>query len=112
VLDIDNCYLQPEPSNQIRNEVRDYAAKHNLTFFDIRDKGGFLRTLMIRITGTGEVMVVIAVYDWLEKELFALLEHLKQKFPQITSCNTFIIRKEMIAWMVWILNCIRDVHLF
>lgn len=85
VLDIDNCYLQPEPSNQIRNEVRDYAAKHNLTFFDIRDKGGFLRTLMIRITGTGEVMVVIAVYDWLEKELFALLEHLKQKFSQITS---------------------------
>jgi 23S rRNA (uracil1939-C5)-methyltransferase len=85
VLDIDNCYLQPEPSNQIRNEVRDYAAKNNLTFFDIRDKGGFLRTLMIRITGTGEVMVVVAVYDWLEKELFALLEHLKQKFPQITS---------------------------
>ena len=85
VLDIDKCYLQPEPSNQIRNEVRDYASKHNLTYFDIRDKGGFLRTLMIRITGTGEIMVVISVYDWLEKELFALLENLKQKFPQIIS---------------------------
>ncbi len=85
VLDIDECFLQPDPSNQIRNEVRDYAAKNNLTFFDIRDKGGFLRTLMIRITGTGEIMVVVAVYDWLEKELFALLDHLKQKFPQITS---------------------------
>jgi 23S rRNA (uracil1939-C5)-methyltransferase len=85
VLDIDECFLQPEPSNQIRNEVRDYAAKNSLTFFDIRDKGGFLRTLMIRVTGTGEIMVVVAVYDWLEKELFALLDHLKQKFPQITS---------------------------
>lgn len=85
VLDITECHLQPDPSNAIRNEVRDYAAKNNLTFFDIRDKGGFLRTLMIRITGTGEVMVVVAVYDWLEKELFALLDHLKQKFPQITS---------------------------
>jgi 23S rRNA (uracil1939-C5)-methyltransferase len=85
VLDIEKCHLQPDPSNQIRNAVRDYAAKNNLTFFDIRDKGGFLRTLMIRITGSGEVMVVLAVYDWLEKELFALLEHLKQNFPQITS---------------------------
>ncbi len=85
VLDIDNCYLQPDPSNQIRNTVRDYAAKNNLTYFDIIDKGGFLRTMMIRITGTGEVMVVVSVYDWLEKELFSLLEHLKQNFPQITS---------------------------
>ena len=72
------------PSNQIRNAVRDYAAKNNLTYFDIRDKGGFLRTLMIRITGIGEVMVVVSVYDWLEKELFALLEHLKENFLQIT----------------------------
>ncbi len=85
VLDIDKCYLQPDPSNQIRNEVRDYAEKNNLTYFDIRDKGGMLRTLMIRVTGIGEVMVVVAVYDWLEKELFALLEHLKINFPQITS---------------------------
>lgn len=85
VLDINKCHLQADPSNQIRNAIRDYAAKNNLSFFDIRDKGGFLRTLMIRITGTGEIMVVVAVYDWLEKELFALLEYLKQNFPQITS---------------------------
>jgi 23S rRNA (uracil1939-C5)-methyltransferase len=85
VLDVVKCHLQPDPSNDIRNEVRDYAAKNNLTYFDLRDKGGFLRTLMIRITGIGEVMVVVAVYDWLEQELFALLEHLKIKFPQITS---------------------------
>lgn len=85
VLDIENCYLQPAPSNDIRNSVRDYARENNLTFFNIKDKGGFLRTLMIRVTGTGEIMVVLSVYDWLEKELFSLLEHLKQKFPQITS---------------------------
>lgn len=85
VLDVDKCYLQPDPSNDIRNAVRDYAHKNNLTFFDIRDKGGFLRTLMIRITGIGEVMVLVGVYDWLEKELFALLEFLKTTFPQITS---------------------------
>ncbi|MBL7895029.1 MAG: 23S rRNA (uracil(1939)-C(5))-methyltransferase RlmD [Bacteroidia bacterium] len=85
VLDVDKCFLQPDPSNDIRNAVRDYAHKNNLSFYDIRDKGGFLRTLMIRITGIGEVMVLVGVYEWLEKELFALLEFLKNQFPQITS---------------------------
>lgn len=85
VLDVDKCFLQPDPSNDIRNAVRDYAHKNNLTFYDIRDKGGFLRTLMIRITGIGEVMVLVGVYEWLGKELFALLEFLKNQFPQITS---------------------------
>jgi 23S rRNA (uracil1939-C5)-methyltransferase len=83
VLDVIKCHLQPDPSNDIRNAVREYALKNGLTFYDIRDKKGFLRTMMIRITATGEVMVVLAVYEWLEKELFALLEHLKQNFPQI-----------------------------
>lgn len=85
VLDVEKCYLQPEPSNEIRNAVRDYAYKNQLSFYDIRDKGGFLRTLMIRITGIGEVMVLLGVNDWMEKELFDLLEFLKNKFPQITS---------------------------
>lgn len=85
VLEIEKCHLQPDPSNAIRNEIRDYALKNNLAFFDIREKNGFLRTLMVRITATGEVMVVLGVYEWLEKELFALLDHLKIKFPSITS---------------------------
>lgn len=85
VLDIEKCHLQNELSNEIRNAVRTYAFENGLTFFDIRNKGGFLRTLMLRTTSTGEMMVVMAVYDWLEKELFDLLEFLKKKFPQITS---------------------------
>ena len=85
ILDIHNCYLQPEPSNAIRNAVREYALKNGLTFFGIRDKVGLLRTLLIRTTTTGEVMVVVSVFEWLEKEVFALLDFLKERFPQITS---------------------------
>lgn len=85
VLDITKCFLQPDPSNQIRNEVREYATINNLTYFDIREKRGFLRTMMIRISSINEVMVVLAVYEWFEKELFDLLSHLKNKFPEITS---------------------------
>jgi 23S rRNA (uracil1939-C5)-methyltransferase len=85
VLDIEKCYLQDEPSNSIRNEVRQYAFDNNLSFFDIRNKQGFLRTLMIRTTSTGEVMVVVAVFELLQEELFALLDFLHSRFPSITS---------------------------
>jgi 23S rRNA (uracil1939-C5)-methyltransferase len=84
ILDIDDCYLQAEPSNSIRNAIRDYAQKHKLTFFDIRNKANFLRTVMIRTTSTGQIMVVLSVFDYLEKELFELLDFLKIKFPEIT----------------------------
>lgn len=85
ILDIRNCYLQAEPSNSIRNAVKTYAAQNNLSFFDIRNKTGFLRTLMIRTTSTGEVMVVVSVFEWLETEIMALLNFLRASFPAITS---------------------------
>jgi 23S rRNA (uracil1939-C5)-methyltransferase len=84
ILDIQNCYLQAEPSNTIRNTVKQYAYEKQLSFFDIRGKSGFLRTLMIRTTSIGEIMVVVSVFEWHEQELFALLDHLKEKFPEIT----------------------------
>jgi 23S rRNA (uracil1939-C5)-methyltransferase len=84
ILDIRNCYLQPGPSNSIRNTVKEYAFENKLTFFDIRSQSGFLRTLMIRTTSTKEIMVVVSVFEWLEKELFDLLDFLKAKFPKIT----------------------------
>lgn len=85
ILDIENCYLQEEPSNSIRNAIKKYAFENNLTFFDIRNKANFLRTVMIRTTSTNEIMVVVSVFEYLEKELFGLLEFLKNTFPQITS---------------------------
>lgn len=85
VLDINHCYLQKGLSNDIRNAVREYALKHDLSFFQIRDKQNFLRTLMIRSTSTGETMVVLSVFEYLEKELMDLLEYLKNTFPTITS---------------------------
>jgi 23S rRNA (uracil1939-C5)-methyltransferase len=85
VFNVEKCYLQNDLSNEIRNSVREYANENKLSYFNIRNKGGFLRTVMIRTTSTNETMVVIAVYEWLEKELFSLLEFLKKKFPAITS---------------------------
>jgi 23S rRNA (uracil1939-C5)-methyltransferase len=85
ILDINNCYLQAEPSNSIRLAIRDYALKNNFHFFDIRSKAGFLRTVMIRTTSTKEVMVVLSMFENREKEMKELCAYLQDKFPQITS---------------------------
>ena len=85
VLDINTCYLQPDPSNSIRLAVKKFALVNGYDFFDIRSKSGFLRNLMIRNTTTGELMVVaVFFYDDKEKRE-ALLDFVQQSFPQITS---------------------------
>lgn len=85
VLDIEKCWLQDDISNQVRNEIRRYALEHNLTFFDLRNQEGFLRTLLIRTTSTGELMLIV-VFFYEDKALReALLNHLSETFPQITS---------------------------
>lgn len=85
VLDINQCHLQIDISNQIRNEIRKYAKENGLEFFDLKQQVGFLRTLMIRTTSTGELMVVV-VFCREDKTLReGLMEHLRIKFPEITS---------------------------
>ncbi|MGV3587943.1 MAG: 23S rRNA (uracil(1939)-C(5))-methyltransferase RlmD [Adhaeribacter sp.] len=85
ILDIKHCYLQPEPSNNIRLAVRQYAKMHGLVFFDMVKMQGFLRNLIIRTANTGDVMVILQVYYEDNEAVFGLLEHLKNSFPEITS---------------------------
>lgn len=85
VLDIDCCYLQPSPSNEIRNFIRTYAIEHKLSFFDIREHTGFLRTMVVRTTEKGNVMLILCFYHEDEPARTALLDAVAKKFPQITS---------------------------
>ena len=85
VLDIDCCYLQPSPSNEIRNFIRTYAIEHKLSFFDIREHTGFLRTMVVRTTEKGNVMLILCFYHEDEPARTALLNAVAKKFPQITS---------------------------
>ncbi|MHC1733360.1 MAG: 23S rRNA (uracil(1939)-C(5))-methyltransferase RlmD [Bacteroidales bacterium] len=85
VLDINECHLMSEPSDAIRNEVRRYALERKLPFYDFREHRGFLRTMFVRITAGGEVMVVLVTTDSHTPEREQLLEHLAERFPEITS---------------------------
>ncbi len=94
ILNIEHCYLQAEPSNGLRLSVRDYALKHGLSFYDLRNHEGDLRNLIIRTSSTGEIMVVV-VFAYAGKEkIDGLMEHLKISFPEITSLLYIINQKK------------------
>lgn len=93
ILDIKKCHLQADPSNAIRNYTRDFATNNDISFFNTRNQEGLLRTLMIRTTSTGELMVLIQFYeeDKVKREL--LLNALSTEFPEITSLQYVINNK-------------------
>ncbi|MXN90552.1 23S rRNA (uracil(1939)-C(5))-methyltransferase RlmD [Flavobacterium sp. Sd200] len=93
ILDITHCHLQEDPSNAIRNAVRDFANEHGMEFFNPREHSGLLRTLMLRTASTGEIMVLIQFFDDNKEQREALLDHLAYTFPAITSLQYVINQK-------------------
>lgn len=85
VLDIHKCWLQDDIQNKIRNEIRDYATKNELSFFDIRKQEGFLRTMIVRTSSIGELMLIVVFFYQDNEKINDLLQHLASKFPEITS---------------------------
>ncbi len=88
IYPIERCWLMDNQHNMIRNEIRDYAFASGMTFFDVRTQHGLLRNIMFRNSNTGEWMVLIQFhYDQPDDEskAKALLQHIADQFPQITS---------------------------
>jgi 23S rRNA (uracil1939-C5)-methyltransferase len=109
VLPVEKCWLMDDLHNQIRNEIRDYAVAHGISFFDLREQKGLLRDVIIRNSASGEWLVIIQFhYDETggEQEARGLLQHLADTFPQITSlmyldnqkCNDTIGDQEILTF--------------
>ena len=125
ILPIEKCWLMDDLHNQIRNDIRDYAMEHGISFFDLRAQVGLLRDIIIRNSASGELMVIIQVhidhlplniehYEEREKEsvnrqwsmVNGLLQHVADTFPQITSllyldnqkCNDTIGDQEILVF--------------
>jgi len=94
VLDINNCYLQPSPSNEIRLAVKAYAEKEQLSFFDLRKQEGFLRNLIIRTTSKSGLMVILVLFYEDKTSRENILNYIYQEFPQITSLFYIINSKK------------------
>jgi 23S rRNA (uracil1939-C5)-methyltransferase len=93
VLDIRKCWLQDDISNQIRNEIKAFALQNNYTFFDLRNQTGLLRNIIIRTSSTGEVMLIVVFFENDKDKKDALMNHLAEKFPSITSLIYIINEK-------------------
>lgn len=85
VLDINCCHLQDNLGNRIRLFVKHFAKSNGMSFYDLREQHGLLRTLMIRITSTGEVMAVMVFGEDNPSAIATLLDAVRKEFPQITS---------------------------
>lgn len=85
VLNIENCWLQDDISNQIRLFLRDYTQERGYTFYDIRNNVGFMRMMMVRTASTGEIMLVVVFSEDNKDAIDDVMGALKDRFPQITS---------------------------
>ena len=93
VINLNNCYLQKEPSNSIRLSIKKFADKNNLTYFDIRNHKGLLRNLIIRTSSTNDLMVLVQFFEDDKTNIKLVMEHIKTTFPEITSLLYVINQK-------------------
>jgi 23S rRNA (uracil1939-C5)-methyltransferase len=85
IVDIDTCYLQDEPTNQLRHAVKNWGIENGATFYDIKLHQGWLRTMQVRVCNTGEVMANIVFGYEDEAKRKQLLDYIVQQFPGITT---------------------------
>ncbi|WP_312767001.1 23S rRNA (uracil(1939)-C(5))-methyltransferase RlmD [Epilithonimonas sp.] len=83
ILDLKECFLQEDPSNQIRLAVKKYAVENGLEFYDVKAQEGFLRTLMMRQNSKGEWMVLFQLFKEMKAERVKLFDFFLSQFPQI-----------------------------
>ena len=85
VLDIRKCWLQPDPSNAIRQEVRAFCIDRGYSFYGIREHRGLMRNLIVRTASTGEVMAIVVFGEDDRERIDALLSHTRERFPGLAS---------------------------
>ena len=85
IVDIKHCWLQAEPSNELRITAKNIAIEHGLDFYDLRTNEGFMRHIMIRLTSAGELMLIVSFFKNDEKKIKRYLDAVVEKMPQLTS---------------------------
>ncbi|MFD1772035.1 23S rRNA (uracil(1939)-C(5))-methyltransferase RlmD [Sphingobacterium suaedae] len=93
ILDIDHCFLQQDPSNAIRNTVRDFAISQEISFYDLRAHEGALRNLIIRTSSTGEIMLIVVFAYPTQEQIDSLMKHIHEKFPELASLLYIVNQK-------------------
>lgn len=93
ILDVEHCYLQQDPSNDLRNKVKAFAIDQGISFYDLRQHEGALRNLIVRTSSTGETMVIVVFAYPEEGQVELLMDYIDQQFPDLTSLLYIINQK-------------------
>jgi 23S rRNA (uracil1939-C5)-methyltransferase len=94
ILDVNHCWLQAEPSNTLRNSIREFVIANGYSFYDIKGHTGALRNLIVRTSSTGEIMVIVVFAYATENEVEKLMDFISGKFPEVTSLLYIINQKK------------------
>ncbi|WP_270089267.1 23S rRNA (uracil(1939)-C(5))-methyltransferase RlmD [Sphingobacterium sp. SYP-B4668] len=94
ILDIQHCYLQEDPSNELRNHIRTFAIANGISFYDLREHAGVLRNLIIRTSSTGEKMVIVVFAYPEDGQVELLMNEVNSRFPDIDSLLYIINQKK------------------
>lgn len=94
ILDVNHCWLQAEPSNTLRNSIREFVIANGYSFYDIKGHAGALRNLIVRTSSTGEIMVIVVFAYATEDEVEKLMDFISGKFPEVTSLLYIINQKK------------------
>jgi 23S rRNA (uracil1939-C5)-methyltransferase len=106
ILNIDHCYLQADPSNELRNRVNQFAKQQGISYYNLKAHEGALRNLVIRTAATGEIMVIVVFAYATPDEIDKVMGFVETEFPQITSLlyivnekkNDTIFDQEVLSW--------------
>ena len=94
ILPIQDCKLMEDINNRLRNGAQQYAYEHGLTFFNAREHRGLLRNMMIRLSNTGELMVLMQFCfvpfdtlsaNQLREQALEMLKWMHDEFPEVSS---------------------------
>ncbi len=94
VLDLDQCHLQREPTNEIRLFVKFFAIRNNLTFYNVKIHKGLLRNMVVRTTEGDDLMIILQFGEDNKKDIKLLMTEIKLRFPEITSLNYIVNTKK------------------
>ncbi|HMX40714.1 MAG TPA: 23S rRNA (uracil(1939)-C(5))-methyltransferase RlmD [Saprospiraceae bacterium] len=95
IIDIEHCWLQAEPSNAVRNYARELALRQQLAFYDLRQHQGFLRNLMLRLTTTGELMVLVSFAQPDLERISAYLDGLIERFRTVLTTVVYTVNTKL-----------------
>jgi 23S rRNA (uracil1939-C5)-methyltransferase len=90
IFTVDQCHLQPSPSNEIRNSLHRFGEESGFPYYDVRFNVGTLRNLIVRTANSGDVMVIVQFGEQNDEAIAKTMEYLQKNHPEITSLNYIV----------------------